>query len=146
MTTTRKLSALAVLLWLGAGQAVAELRLNIEGLVADTGHVLLVLHDDPAAYAERTAGVLNVRAAVRGDTAAFVFPGLAPGRYAVSVFQDLNGNDSLDTNLIGRPTEPYGFSRNARGGMGAPSFEQSALDYRGEPLAASITLHRPGRN
>ena len=38
---------------------------------------------------------------------------LPPGRYAVRAFVDLNGNGELDTGVLGKPTEPFAFSRSA---------------------------------
>ena len=54
-------------------------------------------------------------------------PGPAPGRYAVRAFADENGNGKLDTNLLGMPTERYGFSNDAKGNRGAPDFEAAAI-------------------
>lgn len=51
---------------------------------------------------------------------------LPDGSYAISAFLDTNANGELDRNLVGMPTEPYGFSNNARGAFGPPSF-QSAM-------------------
>ena len=61
---------------------------------------------------------------------------LPPGVYAVAVFQDINGDGKLNRNLFGRPTEPYGFSKNARGRFGPPEFEQAsfALSKRGHQI------------
>ena len=44
---------------------------------------------------------------------------------AIAVFQDIDGNGKLSKNQIGIPTEPYGFSNNARGLLGPPSFDQA---------------------
>jgi uncharacterized protein (DUF2141 family) len=65
---------------------------------------------------------------IDGSTARLVIGGLVPGRYAVSVIHDQNGNGKLDTNLVGLPTEGYGFSRDARGTIGPPGFEAAAFD------------------
>ena len=46
---------------------------------------------------------------------------------AIAVFQDLDGNGTLSKNQIGIPTEPYGFSNNARGLLGPPSFRQAVF-------------------
>ncbi|MVM39904.1 DUF2141 domain-containing protein [Spirosoma sp. HMF3257] len=55
-----------------------------------------------------------------------VFEGLAPGKYAVRLFQDLNGNQKLD--FSGQmPAEPFGFS-NVTMLMGPPDFDQSAVE------------------
>lgn len=54
------------------------------------------------------------------------FEGLAPGRYAVRVYQDLNDNQKMD--FSGQmPTEPFGFS-NVAMLMGPPDFDQSSFE------------------
>ncbi|WP_052732672.1 DUF2141 domain-containing protein [Hymenobacter terrenus] len=49
---------------------------------------------------------------------------LPKGEWAVVITQDLNNNEKLDTNFIGIPTEPYGFSNNIRPTMAAPKFDE----------------------
>ncbi len=60
-----------------------------------------------------------------------VFRGLAPGQYAVSVYQDLNSNGKLDTNLFGVPKEPWGTSASVRPSFRAPRFEEGIVDVAG---------------
>ena len=48
-------------------------------------------------------------------------------RLAVAVFQDLDGNGTLSKGNYGIPSEPYGFSNNARGLMGPPTFKQAEI-------------------
>lgn len=62
------------------------------------------------------------------------------GMAAVAVFQDLDGNGVLTKNVVGLPTEPYGFSRNARGTFGPPAFDAAAVDLAAvsEPLQITV--------
>lgn len=69
-----------------------------------------------------------------------VFRNLAPGKYALTVFQDLNGNSELDRNLVGAPTEPYGFSNDARGMMGPPKFDAAAIPFSTEDQRITVKL------
>jgi len=71
----------------------------------------------------------------------FVFRGLEPGQYAVSVYHDLNGNGKLDTNLFGVPKEPWGTSANVRPRMRAPRFEEGTLNVSG-PTRVEIRVER----
>ncbi len=62
---------------------------------------------------------------------------------AVAVFQDLDGNGSLSKNSFGIPSEPYGFSNNARGSFGPPAFSQATFKLqqdkqRTEPMEIRI--------
>lgn len=50
------------------------------------------------------------------------------GVYAVSVFQDENKDEELNTNFFGSPTEPYGFSNDARGTFSAPPFSKAQFE------------------
>lgn len=57
----------------------------------------------------------------------FTVKDIPAGTYAVNGFLDLNDNKKLDYNLVGAPTEPYGFSRDARGLFAPPSFAEAAF-------------------
>jgi uncharacterized protein (DUF2141 family) len=59
-----------------------------------------------------------------------------PGRYAIAVFHDTNGNGKLDRNFIGLPQEPYGFSNDV-GRRGFPSFE-GALVTVSDPITTIV--------
>ena len=67
---------------------------------------------------------------------------LAPGAYAVSVIHDLNGNGDIDLNMLGMPTEGYGFSNDARGTLGPPSFDAAAVMVGAtDPTRIDVTLN-----
>jgi acyl-CoA reductase-like NAD-dependent aldehyde dehydrogenase/uncharacterized protein (DUF2141 family) len=63
-----------------------------------------------------------------------------PGRYAVSVYLDLNGNGKLDKNWLGIPKEPVGASDNPGNHMRPPRFEECAFMHGENPQTISITL------
>lgn len=49
-------------------------------------------------------------------------------RYAIIVYHDLNANGKLDRNILGIPSEPYGFSNNPSTRFGPPSFDKANFD------------------
>ncbi|MEZ7831006.1 MAG: DUF2141 domain-containing protein [Gammaproteobacteria bacterium] len=49
------------------------------------------------------------------------------GTYVIGYYIDANENEKLDTNFIGIPKEQFGFSNNARGTFGPPSFESASF-------------------
>ncbi len=57
-----------------------------------------------------------------------VIKDLPEGKYAVAVFHDENDNDELDTNILGMPKEPLGFSRGKMKTFGPPSFDECAFE------------------
>ncbi len=131
-------SLAAATLTAGGTGSTADLRVEVTNARQDAP-VYLALFDDAASFKRRDGFRLAVikRWATRPSAA---FTDLPPGRYAVAAFQDLNGNGVLDTNLLGIPTEPYGFSRNAIGNLGPPSFEAAAIAMDGQDLTISIAL------
>jgi hypothetical protein len=75
------------------------------------------------------------------------------GMAAVAVFQDLDGNGVLTRNVVGLPTEPYGFSKNARRNLRTANLrsrsrrscddDRTAADFRAvKPLLRSAPKQR----
>ncbi len=87
----------------------------------------------------KRASVNRIVDAQKG-TVSCVFPGLAPGEYAVAVFHDQNSNGELDKNLMGAPTEGIGFSRDARARFRAPSYSSAAFNVRAEPVHVTLRM------
>ncbi len=70
------------------------------------------------------------------------YDSLPGGDYAISIFQDENGDGVLDTNAFGAPTEGYGASQNAIPGTSAPTFDANKVTVvEGQELAVSMQLH-----
>jgi uncharacterized protein (DUF2141 family) len=67
------------------------------------------------------------------------FGHVAPGRYAISLFHDENGNGRLDKRML-LPREGYGFSRDAPVRFGPPSFAAAAFTVAGGDARQSIRM------
>lgn len=65
---------------------------------------------------------------------------LPPGVYAVSVYEDLNGNHKLDRNLLGIPREPVGASNNPHPRMGPPRFDDCSFRVGNKPEFITISV------
>ncbi len=78
---------------------------------------------------------------VRKTQARCDFEDIPPGTYALAVIHDENMNGKLETNVLGIPTEGYGFSNDAKGVLGAPSFSAASFLYDGRNLDLTISLH-----
>lgn len=132
----RAFPAVALALACGLAQA-ADLTVEVLGARSAQGSVA-------GALFAGGAGWLKPGQAVQGqfvpasDKVVLLFRGLAPGRYAISAYHDENGNAKLDANVVGLPTEPYGFSRDAQGRMGPPAFDDAAVDLQSD---ATIQIH-----
>lgn len=65
---------------------------------------------------------------------------LPPGRYAVSVYEDLNLNHKLDKNFLGIPREPVGASNNPPVRMGPPRFDECSFLLGATPQTILIEV------
>ena len=57
---------------------------------------------------------------------------LPNGTYAIGLFVDANYNNEMDRNIFGVPKEQYGFSNDARGSFGPPSFKEASFTVSGD--------------
>ena len=75
---------------------------------------------------------------VKTGTAIYQFT-LPAGTYAIGIFVDANYNNEMDRNFFGVPKEQYGFSNNAKGSFGPPSFKDASFTIKGD-LSLRIDL------
>jgi len=123
-----------------APQASSVVEVSVHSSLPREGLIRIALFGDPQTFPDEPiqSVVLPTGPDLTGDSTAHVGPSgeapiaqwrfsVPPGVYAVAAIHDRNGNGRLDTNLLGMPKEPYGFSRAARGRFGPPSFEDAAF-------------------
>ena len=70
----------------------------------------------------------------KNDNDMYVVAPLQEGKYALSVFQDINMNGELDTSFLGAPKEPYGFSNNAEAMFGPPSYDECVFSISNDMI------------
>ena len=140
---------LACLALLAVETALAtDLEVRIDGLRSAEGHALIALHQRVAGVDfPDDAGVVAAthRRAVIGSMR-FIFTDLPPGDYAVAALHDANRDGALARNVLGMPTEGYGFSNGARGFMGPPSFDDATVTVEADacPLSITVPIGYPG--
>lgn len=117
----------------------ADLTVTLRDVRAQTGLIKVAVVDSQAGWDGQAKPVQADGAPPSGDTATFVFKGLAPGAYAVLVTHDENGNGKLDSNMIGMPVEAYGFSNNPRV-MRKPTWDEARIDIGAQDTAIDIAL------
>lgn len=129
MKHTRLLLPLLPLLLAGNAPAATTVTIDITGLRNARGMVWLCMSSNPALFpggcdkdpAHRAAS------AKAAEAATLVIRDVAPGRYAIVLLHDENGNRKMDKTLF-LPKEGFGFSRDAPVRMAPPKFEAAAFD------------------
>ena len=134
---TRFVLPAALLVATGAAQA-AKIDVALTDARVATGQFQIALVDADG-YDGKARPLAGRMLAPEGETTRLVFDDIAPGRYAVMVTHDENGNGKLDTNIVGMPTEGYGFSNNPRV-MRKPTFEEAAFDVADGDVTLDIAI------
>lgn len=104
----------------------------VEGVTTTGGRLGTALFTSAAGFPDAPVPLSLMHPHTTAAVDTFVFRDLAPGRYAVAVQHDLNGNGVVDRNLVGLPKEPWGVSRNVRHTFRAPRFDEAAVELRAD--------------
>lgn len=118
-----------------------SLILHVTGMRNQKGEIGAALYRSSDGWPE------DLRKALKDDSVPFhdgkatiTFHDLRPGQYAVAVVHDENVNYKLDRNFIGWPTEGFGFTRNPRVLLTAPSFSEAAIHVACPATEAAVRI------
>ncbi len=108
----------------------STLNLTIQNIQKAEGKVMIAVFKGEENFLEDNKDIASKIALVeKTGELTVVFSNLPFGNdYSVAVYHDVNGNEQLNTNLFGVPTEPYGFSNNARSKWGAPKYNVARFE------------------
>jgi len=123
----------------GAGEDRQVVSIRVLGAASDDGVMRLAVYTSAEGFndPEKAFGTDSWR--IRG--------GVCEGRFglpadikmlAIAAYHDANNNGSLDRNAFGIPSERYGFTRDARGITGPPTFDDAVVTLSDEPIGISI--------
>lgn len=136
---SRTLMALIAGLCVAGHVAAAPLSIDLKGVRKQTGTVKLKIVDSAEGYDNKAKAVAGDVWKPDGESHQFRFD-LPAGQYAVMVIHDANDNGKMDANVIGIPTEPYGFSNNPQV-MRKPTFDETRFELPAAGTAISIDLN-----
>ena len=126
LTNLLSIATFSILMSTTMAASSAELSITVTDINEQQGHLLVVIYDSAEAFDNKGKALQMTRIKVTEQSHNLIFKGLEAGSYAVKLFHDENDNGKLDTNLVGIPSEGYGFSNNA-GSMGPASFKDASF-------------------
>ena len=126
-----------LLLLVGSSAQAGDILVTVEGIQA-TGavHVALVSGEQKRWPEQPLRQQQN-------DDGQLRLVDLPPGRYAIQLYQDRNGNGQLDQGRRGIPLEPVGFSANPPLVNGKPSPRDSQFEHGTVDTQLHIRLQSP---
>lgn len=122
----------------GVSETGAAISITVSGIKEDGGFIAAALLTQGGYDSDEP--VQTRRANVSGNSVNFSFDDVPSGSYAIKLYHDANGNGQLDTNNFGIPSEDYGFSNNASGMMGPPSWEDAKFSLGADNVVQTIKL------
>lgn len=133
-----RIFAILTVVLLYHGHSIAsDITIRISGINVNQGRIFIGIFDNPDEFPN---GREKAGQFVDSDTEKIrvIFTDVADGEYAFAVFQDKNSNEKLDTNFLGIPNEPYGFS--GKQVFGQPDFEDAAVHIDSEISEIEIDI------
>lgn len=103
----------------------------VDGLGSDAGTVAFALYDSAESYAALEEPARKGRLPIDGRKCRWQVEDLPAGDYALSLYHDVDGDGELDKGSFGAPTEPYGFSNDARATFGPPGWDKARFHFDG---------------
>ena len=97
-----------------------QLTVDFQDLPSDEGFLMIRILDKEEEVVKKD------KVDVTGNSLSYTIS-LPAGEYAVQAYHDENSNGEIDKNMMGIPTEEYGFSNNVRGIMGPPDIEDQLV-------------------
>jgi len=107
------------------------MRIQFTNIKAARGSIYLAVYDQADKFLdEQEVQYQQIIPVSAQGSLEIVIPDLPAGTYAISCFHDVNGNGKMDKNFLGIPTDPYGFSNNARPTFRAPNWEEARFYWQ----------------
>lgn len=111
---------------------VMMLKLNFLGLDDEKeSHVMIAVYKDSKSFLGDNP-FKTFKVATRGKTSFSHEIDMPTGIYGLALFQDLNGDEKMNKNFLGIPTEPYAFSNNAPATFGPPKWKEAVFEFKTE--------------
>ena len=115
------------------------LNVEITGIKNIQGSIMVAVYDSGEEFLGQNA-VATAIFEVTGKTVRGELE-IPYGTYGISVFHDLDSNGELNTNFLGIPKEPIGFSNNSKVTFGPPSFKAASFDFSQDKQTIKIEIH-----
>ncbi len=123
-------------------QKTGDLTVIITGCDNNEGNVQIALYNSEESYSSKQDETVfkseTIPVENRGVT--WIVKNISFGDYAIKTFHDENSDSLINKNLLGIPTESYGFSNNAKARFAQPAFSKAKFLFNPEEAQVEIRL------
>lgn len=104
------------------------LTIMVEDVESSDGYIAVGVYTDKNTFLKEGEAFAGVFAQAEEGVTRIELADLPNDEYAICIFHDENGNKEMDTNFIGIPKEPLGFSIGKLKAFGPPSFKECSFE------------------
>jgi len=115
-----------------------SLDIKISNIKKNTGNVVVEIYNNKTSWLKTPYQKLVLSSKQDVQTASFKVP---YGKYAITIYQDLNDNGEADMNFLGIPKELVGFGNNYKP-FGEPKFESCLIEFTATSKPEEIRLYK----
>lgn len=115
-----------------------SLNIKISNIKKNSGKIIVEIYNSKSSWLKTPYRKLVLSTNQDIQTASFQVP---YGKYAITVYQDLNVNGEADMNFLGIPKEPVGFGNNYKP-FGEPKFESALIEFKATSEPQKIKLFK----
>lgn len=114
------------------------LNIKITNIKKNTGNIIVEIYESKSSWLKTPYKKVVLLTDQEVQIASFDIP---YGKYAITIFQDLNENNEADMNFLSIPKEPIGFGNNYKP-FGEPKFESCSIEFNANSQSHIINLYR----
>lgn len=121
-----------LLLSMGMQAQTANIDIEITEIKYISGKIKLGIFDKVHRYRTKTDPFLKTSKEVTDSVVIISFSDVPVGRYAIAVYHDENGDDTLNTRKLGIPIEGIGFSGKFNSRIKPPDFHMADFKLKND--------------
>ncbi len=109
-------------------QETFDLKVIVTNVKDPKGLILLGIYNSPDGYLKDGKAYRFSRHKVDRNQVEIILKDIPKGTYAISLCHDVNSDKKCNTNFLGIPQEPYGFSNGFKRRLSKPSFNDCKFE------------------
>jgi uncharacterized protein (DUF2141 family) len=114
------------------------LDIKITNIKKNTGKIIVEIYNSKSSWLKSPYKKVVLLTDQDAQIASFDVP---YGKYAITIYQDLNENSEADMNFLSIPKEPIGFGNNYKP-FGELKFESCAIDFNADSKPEIINFYK----
>lgn len=124
------------------GDEKGTITIKVSNIQVKEGAIHLAVYNDAETFLSDAFFLFKKANVTKDGELIIVLNDIPFGEYAISFFHDENSNDKMDKYMGLIPKEAYGFSNNARGTMGPPSYDDAKFNFSTKEMEMAVTMDK----